>query len=99
MAATTKKSSNTVKTKPRRPKVKTFVAARAQTVAELRQELQECQLQLTKALQREKGDSQRERASGSGSQGIIGAASCDEQDSGCHCQITDGYSAGARCGR
>lgn len=54
MAATTKKSSNTVKTKPRRPKVKTSVAARAQTVAELRQELQECQLQLTKALQREK---------------------------------------------
>ena len=48
----TKTSSK--KSKSRRPKVKTSVAGRAQTIAELRQELQECQLQLTEALQREK---------------------------------------------
>ena len=48
----TKTSSK--KSKSRRPKVKTPVAERVQTLAELRQELQECQLQLTEALQREK---------------------------------------------
>ena len=48
----TKRSSK--KLKSRRPKVKTSVAGEAQTIAELRQELQECQLQLAEALQREK---------------------------------------------
>ena len=48
----TKRSSK--KLKSRRPKVKTSVAGEAPTIAELRQELQDCQLRLTEALQREK---------------------------------------------
>jgi hypothetical protein len=41
MATTTKRGSKTTKTKQRRPKLKTSVAAQAQTNAELRQRLAE----------------------------------------------------------
>src|SRR5262245_23665778 len=40
MPVTTKRGGKTTKTKPRRPRLKTSVAEQAQTIAELRQELE-----------------------------------------------------------
>jgi GAF domain-containing protein len=48
-----KKSSKTKKTEPRRPKVKTSVAEQAQTIAELRQELQDYKRQFIQALEQQ----------------------------------------------
>ena len=53
MASTTKKGSKNKKTKPRRPVVKTSPAKRAQTNAELRQELEARNRDLAESLQRE----------------------------------------------
>src|SRR5262245_16665293 len=49
MATTTKKGAKNKKAKLRSPVVKTSVAEQAQTIAELRQELQDCKRQLTEA--------------------------------------------------
>ena len=54
MATTTKKGSKNKKTKPRRPVVKTSPAKQAQTIAELRQELESRNHDLDESLQREK---------------------------------------------
>src|SRR5215472_16946217 len=53
MATTTKRGSKTTKTKQRRPKLKTAVAKQAQTIAELRQELEARNRDLAESLQRE----------------------------------------------
>ena len=54
MATTTKKGSKNKKTKPRRPVVKTSPAKQAQTIAELRQELEARNHDLDESLQCEK---------------------------------------------
>ena len=54
MARTTKKGSNNKKAKLRRPVVKTSVAEQAQTIAELRQQLEDRDQQLAESLQRER---------------------------------------------
>ena len=54
MATTTKKGSKNKKTKPRHPVVKTSPAKQAQTIAELRQELEARNQDLDESLQREK---------------------------------------------
>ena len=54
MARTTKKGSNNKKATLRRPVVKTSVAEQAQTIAELRQQLEDRDQQLAGSLQREK---------------------------------------------
>jgi len=54
MATTKKKSTETTKTKQRHPKMKTSVANEAQTIAELRQELEARNRDLDESLQREK---------------------------------------------
>jgi hypothetical protein len=53
MATTTKKSSKNKKAKLRLPMVNTSVAEQAQTIAELRQELQDCKRQLTESLEQQ----------------------------------------------
>ena len=53
MARTTKKGSNNKKATLRRPVVKTSVAEQAQTIAELRQQLEDRDQQLAESLQRE----------------------------------------------
>src|SRR5215468_7193439 len=58
MATTTKKGSKNKKAKLRRPVVKTSVAEQAQTIAELRQELQDCKRQLTEALEQQTATSE-----------------------------------------
>ena len=54
MARTTKKGSNNKKATLRRPVVKTSVAEQAQTIAELRQQLEDRDQQLAESLQRER---------------------------------------------
>src|SRR5215475_5499075 len=54
MATTTRKGSENKKAKPRRPMVNTLVAEQAQTIAELRQELEARNRDLAESLQREK---------------------------------------------
>ena len=54
MATTTKKGSKNKKAKLRRPVVKTSVAEQAQTIAELRQQLEDRDQQLAESLLREK---------------------------------------------
>jgi GAF domain-containing protein len=58
MASTTKRDSKKSKAKPRRPVVKTSVDEQAQTIAELRQELQDCKRQLTEALEQQTATSE-----------------------------------------
>src|SRR5262249_32035434 len=53
MATTPKKRSKNTKAKPRRPMVNTLVAEQTQTIAELRQELQDCKRQLTESLEQQ----------------------------------------------
>src|SRR5262245_25631419 len=53
MTTTTRKGSDNKKTKPRRPMVNTLVAEQTQTIAELRQELQDCKRQLTESLEQQ----------------------------------------------
>src|SRR5262249_40954468 len=53
MATTTKKGSKNTKVKPHRLMVNTSVAEQAQTIAELRQELQDCKRQLTESLEQQ----------------------------------------------
>jgi two-component system, NtrC family, sensor kinase len=53
MATPTKKGSENKRAKLRGPVVKTSVAEQAQTIAELRQELQDCKRQLTEALEQQ----------------------------------------------
>src|SRR5215468_7756781 len=53
MATTTRKGSDNKKAKPRRPVVKTSVPEQAQTIAELRQELEARNRDLAESLQRE----------------------------------------------
>jgi signal transduction histidine kinase len=54
MAATTNRGGKTTETKQRRPKLKTSEAKQAQTIAELRQELEARNRELAESLQREK---------------------------------------------
>jgi GAF domain-containing protein len=54
MAITPKKRSKNTKAKPRRPLIKTSLAKQAQTIAELRQELEARNRDLAESLQREK---------------------------------------------
>ena len=64
MATTTKRGSKTTKTKQLRPKLKTSVAKQAQTIAELRQELEARNRDLAESLQRESATaSENERLS------------------------------------
>src|SRR5262245_25667778 len=58
MAATTKIGSKTKKTKQRRPKLKSSVAEQAQTIAELRRELQDCKQQLAEDLEQQTATSE-----------------------------------------
>src|SRR5262245_40573022 len=53
MATTTRKGSDNKKAKPRRPMVNTLVAEQAQTIAELRQEVEARNRDLAESLQRE----------------------------------------------
>src|SRR5215468_604133 len=53
MATTTRKGSQNKRAKPRRPVVKTSADEQAQTITELRQELQDCKRQLTEALEQQ----------------------------------------------
>ncbi|HET7008301.1 MAG TPA: hypothetical protein VFK65_22575, partial [Candidatus Binatia bacterium] len=53
MASTTKKGSRKTKAKPRRVAVKSLPAKQAQTIAELRQELEARDRELAESLQRE----------------------------------------------
>jgi signal transduction histidine kinase/putative methionine-R-sulfoxide reductase with GAF domain len=53
MATPTRKGSKNTKAKPRRAVVKTSLTEQAQTIAELRQELQDCKRQLTEALEQQ----------------------------------------------
>src|SRR5262249_54031510 len=53
MATTTKKGSKNKRAKPRRAVVKTSVSEQAQTIAELRQELQDCKRQLTESVEQQ----------------------------------------------
>ena len=55
---TTKKRSKSEKARLRRPKVKTSVADQAQTIAELRRQLQDCKRQLTEALEQQTATSE-----------------------------------------
>src|SRR5262245_26661509 len=58
MATTTRKGSDNKKVKPRRPMVNTLVAEQAQTIAEQRQELQDCKRDLTEALEQQTATSE-----------------------------------------
>src|SRR5262245_46793389 len=58
MPVTTKRGGKTTKTKPRRPRLKTSVAEQAQTIAELRQELEARNRQLTEALEQQTATSE-----------------------------------------
>ena len=58
MASTTKKGSENTKAKRRRPVVKTSVAEQAQTIAELRQQLDARNRQLTEALEQQTATSE-----------------------------------------
>ena len=55
MATTTKKGSKNTKAKPRRAAVKSPPAKQAQTIADLRQELEARDHELAESLQRENG--------------------------------------------
>ena len=50
--------------------------------------------QTARNLRRPGGDRHRERAAVSRTQGVVGAANCDERDLGCDRQLADGYPAG-----
>ena len=58
MASTTKKSSKNKKARPRRPKVRTSAAEQAHTIAELRQELEARNRDLTEALEQQTATSE-----------------------------------------